>query len=133
MNSNTVNMKSVAGYLAIGLAVVVGLLWFSPWDTGSETKGGGGAPVEYDKALAAEGETLSTSNGCTGCHTIDGGAGAGPTWQGLFGATGKQGGEVDEAYIVKVVTQPPAAMATYQGKFTEEDGKAIAEYIKSLQ
>lgn len=132
MNSNTVNMKSVAGYLAVGLAVVVGLLWFSPWDSGEATKTAGPA-VKVDEKLSAEGEKLATANGCTGCHTIDGGGGAGPTWAGLFGATGKQGGTVDEAYIVKIVTQPPAAMASYQGKFTEADGKAVAEYIKSLQ
>ncbi len=133
MNSNSVNMKSVAGYLAIGLAVVVGLLWFSPWDTGSETKSGGGAPVEFDKALASQGEKVATSNGCTGCHSIDGGGGAGPTWQGLWGSTGKQGGTVDEAYVVKIMKTPPPAMASFQGKINEEDSKAIAEYIKSLQ
>lgn len=134
MNSETVNMKAVAGYLAIGLAVVVALLWTSPWDSGDTTKsGGGGTAVKVDKALASKGEQVATANGCTSCHTIDGNAGAGPTWQGLFGSTGKRGGTVDEAYIAVTMKTPPAAMASFQGKISPEQAKALAEYIKSLQ
>jgi cytochrome c oxidase subunit 2 len=134
MNSETVNMKAVAGYLAIGMAVVVALLWTAPWDSGDSTKAAGGATaVKVDKALASEGEQVSTANGCTSCHTIDGNAGAGPTWQGMFGSTGKQGGTVDEKYIVAIMAKPPAAMANFQGKISPAQAKAIAEYIKSLQ
>ena len=38
------------------------------------------------KKLSNDGKTLAESNGCTSCHTIDGGAGAGPTWAGMWGA-----------------------------------------------
>lgn len=134
MSSNTTNMKSVATYLAVGLSVVVALLWFSPWDTGSEKAGGGGGgtAVKVDDKLASQGEEISTANGCTSCHSIDGAPGAGPTWQGLYGSTGKRGGTVDEVYVVETMAKPPAAMASFQGKIDEEQAKAIAEYIKSL-
>lgn len=134
MNSETVNMKAVAGYLAIGLAVVVALLWTSPWDSGeSATTGGTAVAVKVNKALATEGEQVSTSNGCTSCHTLDGNAGAGPTWKGMFGSTGKRGGTIDEKYIVAIMAKPPAAMASFQGKITPAQAKALSEYIKSLQ
>lgn len=136
MNVKPSSMSTVA----IGLAIVVLLLgvtlWTSPWkeDTTGAAKGGGAAvAVKVDKALSDKGKSLAGSNGCTSCHTIDGGSGAGPTWAGLWGAQGQTlGKEVDTAYIVSIVTKPPAAMASYQGKFTDADGEAVAEYIKSL-
>ncbi len=32
------------------------------------------------------GEALVSQNACTACHTIDGSAGQGPTWKGLYGS-----------------------------------------------
>ena len=40
------------------------------------TPGGGGG---------ANGQEIVQQNGCRACHSIDGSAGIGPTWQGLFG------------------------------------------------
>jgi len=37
--------------------------------------------------LVARGRALAQSKGCVGCHSVDGSAGVGPTWKGLFGKT----------------------------------------------
>ncbi|MBV8125380.1 MAG: cytochrome c oxidase subunit II [Burkholderiaceae bacterium] len=37
--------------------------------------------------LVAQGRALAQSKGCAGCHSVDGSAGVGPTWMGLFGKT----------------------------------------------
>lgn len=126
--------------VAIGLAVVVAIagvsLWTSPWEEKPAAPAAGAATgavaVKYDEKLAATGKTLAESNGCTSCHTIDGGSGAGPTWAGLWGAKGARGGKVDTAYIVDILANPPAAMSSYKGKFSEAESKEIAEFLKSL-
>lgn len=136
MNVKPSSMPMVAAGLAV-LVLLVGVsLWTSPWKedtTGAATAGGTKTAVKVDEALSNEGKTLAESNGCTSCHTIDGGSGAGPTWAGLWGAQGATLGKtVDTAYVVSILKTPPAAMASYQGKFNDADGKAVAEYIKSL-
>ncbi|MBV8503068.1 MAG: cytochrome c oxidase subunit II [Paucibacter sp.] len=37
--------------------------------------------------MVAIGKALAQSKGCVGCHSVDGSAGVGPTWKGLFGKT----------------------------------------------
>lgn len=133
MNVKPSSMPGIAAGLAIVVAIVGVMLWTSPWK--EDTTGapaGGAVAVEYDEKLANDGKTLAESNGCTSCHTIDGGSGAGPTWAGMWGAAGARGGTVDTAYVVDILANPPAAMASYKGKFSEADSEAIAEYIKSL-
>ncbi|MBI5310146.1 MAG: c-type cytochrome [Actinobacteria bacterium] len=136
MNVKPSSMPLVAAGLAVLVAIVGVALWTSPWEEDA-TGGAAGGPaasseVKYDEKLAGSGKSLAESNGCTSCHTIDGGSGAGPTWAGLWGAQGAKGGKVDTAYIVDILENPPAAMASYKGKFSEADSKAIAEYVKSL-
>src|SRR5688500_15201809 len=48
----------------------------SPPAGGEATEGAGGG-----EDLAATGQELAASNGCTGCHSIDGATSVGPTWQ----------------------------------------------------
>jgi cytochrome c oxidase subunit 2 len=126
----------IIAFALAGVVLAAGVaLWNHPWkfDETPAQGGGGAVAVEFDKKLAAEGKTLSTSNGCTSCHTINGASGAGPTWQGLWGAKGVAfAGTVDVAYVEKVLKTPPAAMASFKGKFDKEQSDAIAEYIKSL-
>lgn len=130
MNVKPSSMRLVAINFAAILAIVLAVLWVDPF--GSDAPVSTGKAVKTDAKLAATGKTLSTSNGCTSCHTTDGGSGAGPTWKGLFGSTGKRGKEVDDAYLVETLKTPPAAMASFKGKFSEEEIKAIAEYVKSV-
>lgn len=136
MNLKPSSMPMVAAGLAV-LVLLVGVsLWTGPWEedtTGAAGAGGTATAVKVNEELSEKGKTIAASNGCTSCHTTDGGSGAGPTWAGLWGAKGQAfGGTVDEAYVVKVLKTPPAAMASFQGKFNDADGKAVAEYIKSL-
>lgn len=83
------------------------------------------------------------SNGCTSCHTIDGGKSAGPTWKGLFGKKQIVNGQevtVDEKYLEEAITTPDAKtpegfssgmMPAFQ--MEPEAMKNVVEYIKSLQ
>ena len=43
--------------------------------------------VELDNELAQRGQEISTQQGCSACHTVDGSLGVGPSWQGMFGRT----------------------------------------------
>ncbi len=99
------------------------------------------------------GEILYKTGGCVSCHTVDGGAGTGPTWKDIWnderpGWTPPRGdGFIDENrsavglnYIRQSILDPAAylrqgfanQMPTYQGKFKDREVRAIATYIKSL-
>jgi cytochrome c553 len=133
MNLKPKTMRWVAFDLLIGVAVLFLVLWISPWDSGQPAGGGSAVAVKYDKAQATKGEALSTQNGCTGCHSTTGGAGAAPTWKGLYGSTGATlNKKVDDAYIAEILKNPPPAMASFKGKFDEQQVTEITEYIKSL-
>ncbi len=93
---------------------------------------------------AEGGKYLYTAKGCKQCHTVDGGAGNGPTWKDMFGY--KQplvgGGSVlaDENYIRESILNPGAKlhegysniMSSMQGNITEDEITAIIEYMKTL-
>ena len=140
-------MLGVAGGLAAGVIVLFLLLWFQPWETGGGEKQaskGAGKAVKVDQALANKGEQLVGSNGCTGCHSTTGAAGAGPTWQGSYGTeveltdgkTIKMNGKFIETAILDPAAQVRKgfgpSMPSFKGKLSPADTKAIAEYIKSL-
>lgn len=100
------------------------------------------------------GEILYKTAGCVACHSVDGKAGTGPTWQGVWddprpGWTPQQGdgmfdpddrAVVNLNYIRESIINPGAyiregyanQMPTYQGKFKDREIRAIATYIKSL-
>jgi cytochrome c oxidase subunit 2 len=104
--------------------------------------------VEHAKQLSATpegaGQLLVSANGCAACHSINGAAGIGPTWFGLFGSQVKlkDGTTVvaDEAYITESIKHPQAKivagfetqlMPTYD--FTDEQIANIVAYIKTLR
>lgn len=136
-------MLWVAAGLAATIAVVFGGLYALP-DSEEEPVGGGGKAVAFDQALADKGEQVATSNGCTACHSTDGAKGVGPTWKGTWGTQAElDGGEtvpVDEVFVKTAIIDPAAqvrsgfgaGMQSYEGKLTDEDIKAFAEYMKSL-
>lgn len=105
------------------------------------------------------GQKIAAQAGCFGCHSVDGKAGTGPTWQGLykkdhqFSYSNEAGftltkGDSDEkwdAYIRESILRPgskivsPFAnqMSPYESRFTgtparEEELRAVMEYIRSL-
>ncbi len=104
--------------------------------------------LEKAKQLAATpegaGQLLVAASGCVACHSINGSAGIGPTWFGVFGSQVKlSDGSVvtaDEAYITESIKTPQAKivagfetqlMPTYG--FTDEQIANLVAYIKTLR
>jgi cytochrome c oxidase subunit 2 len=107
--------------------------------------------TEQGKAANADpvtlGQQTATTNGCIGCHSVDGKQGVGPTWKGLYGEDAKlQDGtvvKVDDAYLKTAILEPNAQIAagfppnlmpsTYQSSLSDKQVEAIIAYIKSLK
>lgn len=90
------------------------------------------------------GQALVQANGCAACHSLNGSAGIGPTWAGLFGSQVllSDGTTVtaDEAYLHESIKAPQAKivkgfenqlMPTYG--FTDEQINDIVTYLKTLK
>ena len=94
------------------------------------------SPAEY-------GEVLYRQRGCANCHTLDGSAGTGPSFKGIYGRPVQlEGGlsvEVEDNYIRESIFEPEAkivkgyqpVMPTYKGLLSDKDITAIIEFIKS--
>lgn len=104
--------------------------------------------VELAEEAAAtpegRGQALVAANGCVACHSINGAAGIGPTWLGLFGRQEALSDgsvvTVDEEYIHESIVAPQAKIvAGFENQlmpaynFTEEQIADIIAYIKTLQ
>jgi len=97
------------------------------------------------KTPEGQGQLLVVRNGCTGCHTLDGTRGTGPTWFGLYGSRVllNDGSTViaDDAFIHESIVDPnakivagfpsPSLMPRYE--FTDEEIANIVAYIKTLK
>lgn len=63
-------------------------------------------------ALVARGKLLYSEDACSGCHSLDGTKGAGPTWKGLAGSTvtlaNGQTVVADAAYLTRSIVDPNA-------------------------
>lgn len=91
---------------------------------------------------AARGRQLALDNGCQACHSIDGGAGAGPAWRGVAGSevTLADGATVvaDAAYLRRSITDPAAQVvggyAPLMPAFDLDDADlvAIVAYLEAL-
>lgn len=101
-----------------------------------------GAPV--GQSLADQGRALYASKACIGCHSVDGSRLVGPTFKGLWQSTEKTDkGDmtVDENYLRESILNPnsaivsgyPAAMPPYAGQLTDEEVKALIEFIKTVK
>ncbi|MGB3399308.1 MAG: cytochrome c oxidase subunit II [Candidatus Deferrimicrobiaceae bacterium] len=94
---------------------------------------------------ARKGKELTETLGCLGCHSVDGSARVGPSFQGLFGRQVElEGGgkaTADEAYLRESINQPkakvvkgfPNVMPEFKGKISEEDLSAIIAYLETLK
>jgi cytochrome c oxidase subunit 2 len=91
------------------------------------------------------GKLLYEKKGCNACHTVDGSARVGPTFQHSFGTTlslsdGSQV-PVDENYIRESLLAPqakarpgyPPSMPSFEGQLKEKEIEGIIAYIKSLK
>jgi cytochrome c oxidase subunit 2 len=93
---------------------------------------------------AEAGAMLYQQRGCKQCHSIDGRAGTGPTFLGLYGSeerlTTGESVLVDENYVRESILEPQArvtagfepVMPTYQGRIKDAEIGAIIEYLKTL-
>lgn len=96
---------------------------------------GGTDPVALGMALAK-------AKACVACHSIDGSAGVGPTWKGLYGKTESYGDgskqAVDESVLMREIRDPTAKVV--QGfapimpktELSEAELAALVAYIRSL-
>lgn len=108
----------------------------------TEADSNGGADVEGD---ASNGQTLAQSKGCIACHSVDGSALVGPTWQGLWmSEVTLEGGETvtaDADYIRNSILSPndqvvegfPPTMPSFEGQLSDEEIADITAYIASLE
>lgn len=106
--------------------------------------------VQQQKAAAssdplARGKVVAAM--CTGCHTIDGGKGAGPTWKGLYGSeVDLESGQsvlADDAYLMKSILDPNADIVkgfspgmmpqNYSKTLTDQQIQDVIAFIKSLK
>jgi len=110
---------------------------FEPWLENAANLLENLSPVEA-------GAVLYQRRGCVQCHSLDGSAKAGPSFQGVFGTTQLMtSGEsvvVDENYLRESILEPQAkiragyrpVMPTYQGQLKDEEIAALIAFIKSL-
>lgn len=107
---------------------------------------GGKVEKKVDNKTKAMG--ILNSNGCTGCHSLDGSALVGPSFKGMFGHKVKvsENGTlkevlVDEKYIKQSIFDPdsqvvegfnPGMMAPYNGILNDNDIDSLIEYFKGL-
>ena len=114
-----------------------------PAPAGPEGKAGKKkAPAGPDAARLVDGK------GCTACHSLDGTAGIGPTFKGLYGSRqvvlrGEAEAEVtaDAAFLRMKILDPekervkdfPPVMPSQEGLLTDNEIDAIIEYLKTLK
>jgi mono/diheme cytochrome c family protein len=104
--------------------------------------------VAVTPALVARGKTLFTTDGCSGCHSLSGAAGAGPSFKGLAGSTvalaNGQSVSADDAYLVRSIVDPdgeivkgyhaglmPSAIASYHLARDPDAVRALVAFIKA--
>jgi cytochrome c oxidase subunit I len=146
----------VAGRVACALGVAM-TFWFAAAMTSAKTPPAAAtkppstapATVPVTPALVALGKQLYTADSCSGCHSLTGAAGAGPSFKGLGGSrveldTGKAV-VADDAYLARSITDPDAeiahgyhaglmapAIANFNLTAKPDDVRALVAYIKSL-
>ncbi|MCB9781016.1 MAG: cytochrome c oxidase subunit II [Alphaproteobacteria bacterium] len=92
-----------------------------------------------------DGQSLFSSMGCIGCHSIDGSKLVGPSLKGKYGTdeqlTDGSTVAIDDNYIresimvpgAKVVAGYAPQMPPYQGRLNDEEVNALIDYIKTLK
>ncbi|MGZ8715934.1 MAG: c-type cytochrome [Gaiellaceae bacterium] len=105
-------------------------------------------PIAATPALVARGKTLYSSDGCSGCHSLTGSPGAGPSFKGAAGRTvtltDGQTVTADDAYLEQAIADPdaqivkgyraglmPAAIASFDLTGKPSDIRALVAFIKA--
>ena len=104
--------RSRLGRLALAGGITVAMVVGAACgDSADSDTAAGGADLS---AAAQNGEQLSQSKGCAGCHGQDFGGGAGPGWVGLAGSEVLlvDGSTVvaDDAYLTRAIVDPSAEL-----------------------
>ncbi len=111
---------------------------FAAWMAGKVTQ----------EAAEPVGRELLESQGCLGCHSLDGSRIVGPTFKGIFGRKGlvlTDGAEreivADEAYLRRSILKPnadvvvgyPPIMPSQEGILSDAQIDAIVEHLKTVK
>ena len=105
-------------------------------------------PVQGTAALVARGTSLFNTDGCAGCHSLSGAAGAGPSLKGVAGSevtlTNGQKITADDAYLEQSIANPDAqvvkgymagvmsaAIASHNLSTKPDDIRALVAFMKS--
>lgn len=111
---------------------------FNEW---VDSRGG----MSDDMPLPELGELLYQQRGCQGCHSLDGSAMVGPTFQGLYGAQRNFGdgtaAEADDNYLRDSIVNPGSRivegyqnqMPAIYGTLSERELSGLIAYIKAQQ
>ena len=113
----------VAGAIVLGLLIGAYAIGYHRGTDKGRHQAARAAPAETAPATSAQpapsGEHLWASDGCAGCHSLDGSAGAGPTVKGLAGSTVTldDGSTVtaNDAYLAEAITDPDAKIVKGYG------------------
>ena len=139
----------------VGGAIVLGLI-VGAYSLGSHHEQAAPAPpptqastpAATTPAATASGAQLFTADACSGCHSLDGSAGVGPTVKGLAGSrvelTDGSTVTADDAYLERAITDPDAeivkgfkagmmsaAVASLDLKGQPQDVAALVAFIKA--
>lgn len=113
---------------------------YAQWKVDNAISGESMPPVEL-------GKRLYVTKACNSCHSVDGSAKTGPTWQGTYGTErtvlvngSPQTVTIDDNYIRESILDPeakiaqgyPNQMLSYQGQLKDFELTALVAYIKSL-
>ncbi len=91
------------------------------------------------------GQLTFNQSGCATCHSLDGSAKVGPSFQGLFGRQEKiinlGAVNVDENYLRESILEPqakivegfPPSMPTFKGQLSDRRISGLIEYIKTIK
>jgi cytochrome c2 len=130
---------SIAAVLGIAL---VASLWVLVYRHFSAEAGLGSNTPPLEGELAQRGLQVAVSQGCVACHTLDGSAGIGPTWLGMFGRVETLADDtevvVDEAYFRESIAEPAKKVVKgYQNIMipyflSDSDMAALLEFAKQM-
>lgn len=131
-----------AEYCGKGHSDMMAKIWvddeakYKDWLENGGDEGKNMPPAEF-------GKLLYESRGCATCHSLDGSAGQGPSFKGIFGhavklADGKTA-EADANYVRESILQPQAKivagyegiMPTFQGLLRDREISSLIEFIKT--
>ncbi|MEL0080421.1 MAG: cytochrome c oxidase subunit II [bacterium] len=117
-------------------------LEYLKWESGESAKT---SKIASDMPLDQIGKQLYSDKGCVACHSIDGAAGVGPSWKGLYNAkrifTDGTSAAADENYLKESILYPGEKMVegygpvmpSYKGLLDDAEITALIEYIKTLK